>query len=360
MPAPPQMPAAGPPPRAWGSPVPEVPPPSDAAVSRPPPVATTNQPAGSDGAPTTTEGTAMAGSVDSGEDEGEEYPAEPTDAADGGTPSTVAPAPSQVSTSPRSQVGAAPAVVGGDWLASVCPYLVSEDGTYRSAAPDEGHRCTAQDPAATLPLAFQERFCLTDRHPRCEMYKFAQETDAGGAIPAAQVPPTDPPTRRTRSSQGGGSNRPVLVAAAGIGGAVVLIVLLVLVMGSCAGDGGAVVEGEATPTPPATERPTATPRPTPEPQVTPTPEPDSDATPALIDEATDFTILYEIQPDEALRKVSDTFGVSRNRLRKINPGLEALTPAELPGTVIEIPITGEMTLAEAQALAGVGYQGIAP
>jgi hypothetical protein len=240
----------------------------------------------------------------------------------------------------------------------VCPYLASEDGTYRSAAPDEGHRCTAQAPAATLPLAFQERFCLTDRHPRCEMYKFAQETDAGGGIPVAQVPPTDPPTRRIRSGQGGGSSRPMLVAAAGIGGAVVLIVLLVLVMGSCAGDGGAVVEGEATPTPQATERPAATPKPTPEPQATPTPEPDPDATPAVTEEATDFTILYEIQPDEALRKVADTFGVSRNRLRRINPGLEALTPAQLPGTVIEIPIMGDMTLAEAEALPG--YQGISP
>ncbi len=40
------------------------------------------------------------------------------------------------------------AVAQGDWLASICPYLVSEDGTYRSALPDEGHRCTAQYPPA--------------------------------------------------------------------------------------------------------------------------------------------------------------------------------------------------------------------
>jgi hypothetical protein len=55
----------------------------------------------------------------------------------------------------------------GDWLASICPYLASEDGTYRSAEAHEGHRCTAQDPPATLPLAFQVRFCLTDRLTRC-------------------------------------------------------------------------------------------------------------------------------------------------------------------------------------------------
>ena len=37
-----------------------------------------------------------------------------------------------------------------DWLDRICPYLLSEDGTYRSSQPDAGHRCTAQDPPATL------------------------------------------------------------------------------------------------------------------------------------------------------------------------------------------------------------------
>ena len=50
----------------------------------------------------------------------------------------------------------------------------------------------AQDPPGTLPSAFQERYCLTERHVRCEMYKYAQSArdaalggEAGG--PAAQV-----------------------------------------------------------------------------------------------------------------------------------------------------------------------------
>ena len=73
----------------------------------------------------------------------------------------------------------------------LCPYLLSEDGTSRSSQPDERHRCTAQDPPATLPLAFQERFCLTDRHVRCEMYKVAEDARsqalAQDSIPAEQV-----------------------------------------------------------------------------------------------------------------------------------------------------------------------------
>jgi hypothetical protein len=265
----------------------------------------------------------------------------------------------------RPPPGAVAPTVEGDWLASVCPYLASEDGTYRSAAPDEGHRCTAQEPSATLPLAFQERFCLTDRHPRCEMFKFAHETDASGAIPVAQVPPTDPPSPRMRGgSDGGRPSRPLVVTAAGIGGVILFVLLFVLVMGSCSGDGGGSDDPEATADPQATEEPARTPKPTPKPTPTPdpdpTPEPDPDATPAATDEAeaVEILILYEVQPGEALRKISETFGVSRNRLRKVNPGLEELTPAQLPGEIIEIPIIGDMTLEEAQALEG--YLGIAP
>ena len=264
------------------------------------------------------------------------------------------------STTPRA--GAAP-VVQGDWLASVCPYLTSEDGTYRSAAPDEGHRCTAQDPAATLPLAFQERFCLTDRHPRCEMYKFAQETDSTGSIPVDQVPPTDPPTARTSGGGDGGSQRTTLAMLGAVGGAVALIVVLVLLMGSCSADEGATDDPAATSEPQATEgaavEPDPTPDPTPEPE--PTPEPDPDATPAeeqVEPEAAAITILYEIQPDEALAKVSETFGVSRNRLRRDNPGLEDIRPADMPGTIIEITLPDEMTLEEVEALPG--FQGVAP
>ena len=274
---------------------------------------------------------------------------EPSPDHEGQAPAEITPPPPAVA-----------ATAQGDWLASVCPYLASEDGTYRSAAPDEGHRCTAQDPSATLPLAFQERFCLTDRHPRCEMFKFAHETESSGAIPVARVPPTDPPSPRTRrGSDGGGPSRPLLVTAAGIAGVILFVLLFMLIMGSCSGDGGSSVDPEATADPLATEEAATTPEPTPAPEPDPTPEPDPDATPAATDEAeaVEILILYEIQPDEALRKISETFGVSRNRLRKVNPGLEELTPAQLPGEIIEIPILAD-ALEEAEALDG--YRGAAP
>ena len=252
-------------------------------------------------------------------------------------------------------------VVQGDWLASVCPYLASEDGTYRSAAPDEGHRCVAVEPAATLPLAFQERFCLTERHPRCEMYKFAQETGADGGLP---IPAADLSAAATRPVRGPAvdvsGNRPALIAVAGVGGLAVLVLLVVLIMGSCSGGGG--VPAGSSPEPLATDQGSSTappeatlpPEVTPAPESTPTPTPDADATDAP--DMTGTIVLYEIQEGEALRKVSELFGVTRNRLRRDNPELEDVAPADMPGMIIEIPMPSAMTREEVEALDGfAGY-----
>ena len=261
-------------------------------------------------------------------------------------------------------------VVQGDWLASVCPYLTSEDGSYRSATPDEGHRCVAVDPPATLPLAFQERFCLTDQHPRCEMYKFAQEVgqDGGIPVPATQLQAAATrPVQATSTSGGGSSSRPAIIAAAGVGGVAILVLLVVLLMGSCAGgdsgtDGAATGEpvGTEEPQPEPTPRPEPTPEPEPEPTPAAEPDPDPDATadPGADTGTAGLTILYEIQEGESLLKVSETFGITRRRILRANPGLEEVAPADLPGETIEIPLPAGLMLEEIEALPG--YRGPVP
>jgi hypothetical protein len=277
-------------------------------------------------------------------------------------PAEPAPAESPASgaqTAVQPPVRVAP-VVQGDWLASVCPYLASEDGTYRSATPDQGHRCVAVDPAATLPLAFQERFCLTERHPRCEMYKFAQETGHEGGLPIPAAALTAATTRPVRDSSGSRPNRAALIAAAGIGGVVVLALLLVLVMGSCSGGGDAPADPSSAPQ--ATEVPGATPAPTPTPAPERTPQAESTSTPgaAASEEpvVAGTIILYEIQEGEALLKISQSFGVSRNRLRRDNPELVDIAPADMAGMVIEIPLSSEMSIEEVEAMPG--FQGFVP
>ncbi len=259
-----------------------------------------------------------------------------------------APAPPPPSAAPTVQ---------GDWLASVCPYLASEDGSYRSAAPEEGHRCISVEPPATLPLAFQERFCLTDQHPRCEMFKFAQEVRADGGVPIPATRLQAAATRPARTGSGAGSSRSVIIAAAGVGGVAILVLLLVLVMGSCSGGSGGAPDDGASPDPQATAGPKATP--TPKPKATPTPRaedtPGPDATADPVSEAGETMILYEFQQGEGWLKVADTFGVTRRRLQKLNPQLDSVAPAKLPGEVIQVPVPADMNLADVEALPG--YRG---
>jgi hypothetical protein len=355
-PTPPRMPSPGAPP-AWGEPSSGAFPPSGqragmAVPDSPPATASAAGPvlAGSSSVPASDEGgpprspTEEAGPpAYAGRVEGSEYPA----------PLPVAP------------VVASP--VERDWLSTICPYLQSEDGSYRSSRPDPGHRCAAQDPPGSLPLAFQERFCLTDRHERCEMYKYAQELTGSDQVTAGQL--SGSPDRLTRrsvslplgTSAGGAFRRPALVAAAGIGG-VFLIVLLVLLMGSCSGGSGTPGgTDDASGAPQASGEPTRAPEPTASPvsEVRQTPE----ATGGGSVDATEAPqgaqlILYEVQEGEALLKIAETFGVTRRSLLVANPGMEDSRPYVQPGEIIVVPAPLTLTIEELEAIPG--FQGLAP
>lgn len=363
MPAPPRMPGPNAPVPGWrGAPPPPQPPvpgPSPVApresarLARAVPPAAAPEPAADlhDGIVGPVREADGGLPAESGPAEAESESVEPGSSADASA--------TESSTSPAAAEPVLPVapVAQGDWLASVCPYLASEDGTYRSATPDANHRCVAVDPPATLPLAFQERFCLTERHPRCEMYKFARERsqDDGVPIPADRLAATA--TRPVQGAAGGGSsNRPAIVAAAGIGGVAVLVLLLVLIMGSCSGGGGETEEPSAEAQPTQGAQATPTPRPTPTPDRGPTPTPDADATEPP--DVSGMTVFYEIQEGEALLKIAERFDITRNRLRKDNPVLEDMAPADMPGEVIEIPMPAGMTVEEVEALPG--FRGFAP
>ena len=255
-----------------------------------------------------------------------------------------------------------------DWLSSVCPYLQSEDGSYHASEPDPAHRCAAQDPPGSLPLAFQERFCLTERHPRCEMYKYAQESGGAGPVPGATIPgATSGPrfvalSRALDSSGGDGSRRPLLAAAGGIGG-VILIVLLVLLMSSCFGGSGTPgPSAEPTAAAQASGEPTRAPGPTsPDaPDATPTPEATADelvdATAAPEGEA--LLILYEVQEGEALLKIADAFGTTRRDILLANEGMQDSKPYVQTGQVIIVPVSPGLSIEEIESVPG--YQGLAP
>jgi hypothetical protein len=262
----------------------------------------------------------------------------------------------------------------GDWLDRICPYLLSEDGTYRSTQPDEGHRCTAQDPPGTLPFAFQERFCLTDRHVRCEMFKFAQSTRSAaleqGGVPADQVKTArfKPSVRSVPLALGpsggegdaGTSRRPAILVAAGVGAFLVFIALVVLLSGG--GDGETVPGESASPEPGATQAPAATATSEPTTQATAEPQtttgPRATAEPGatlgpIVDAVTAYQLIrYEVQEGEALLRIAETFETGRNRIIRANEGMADKKPYTLPGDIIIVPASIELSVEELESFSG--------
>ena len=251
-----------------------------------------------------------------------------------------------------------------DWLDRICPYLLSEDGTYRSTHPDTGHRCTAQDPPSTLPTAFQERFCLTERHVRCEMFKFAQSARSAAlgheGIPAAQVQSARfrPSVRSVplalgpasgRAQQDGTSRRRVVVAAIGIAIVAIIVFFLVLALGGRGDGGGAPAASPSaaaisSPTPEPTVRPTPTPEATPEATPGTSSAPGSSPAASTPSGAAGAMIEYQVQEGEALIAIAETFGVSRRLIILANEGMAEKKPYTLPGDVIVVPVSADVAL----------------
>ena len=120
----------------------------------------------------------------------------------------------------------------------VCPFLVADEGTWRSAYAAREHRCGAVEPPAPLAVAKQRQLCLLSAHEGCATYLAARAVadDAAPSTPgddgaalwqAAAAPPLVlEPARRmgalpTAATRTGGS-------AALIGLMVVAFLVLVL------------------------------------------------------------------------------------------------------------------------------------
>jgi LysM domain len=72
---------------------------------------------------------------------------------------------------PTPSAGSPDRVAGppGD-LPSLCPYLATADGNWRSSTPVRKHRCIAVTPAVPLALDKQRRLCLVADHRMCATY----------------------------------------------------------------------------------------------------------------------------------------------------------------------------------------------
>lgn len=237
-------------------------------------------------------------------------------------------------------------------LAAICPYLVAEDGAWRSARPTREHRCTAVEPPAPLPFAKQRRLCLTEAHRACPAYEAARERRAAdlaavgittSALAARQTRPLtrtipvalDRPTAITG---------PIGVVDAyrrlgrlGIASLALLALLLVILArftGSTPTPSPSpTVFAGGSPTPLQTPLPTAAPT-TPPPTASPTlgsPTPTPAATP----------IIYIVKRGDSLTAIAERYGTTVQALQDAN----GIAPGEViqPGQKITIPVPGGPT-----------------
>lgn len=199
------------------------------------------------------------------------------------------------------------------------------------------------------------------------MYKFAQsarETALGQeGIPAAQVKqarfrpsvrsvplalgPSRGPDAATRRG------RPPTMAVVAVVGAAALVILVILglALGGSGGEPGA--SGSPAPAASAASTPRATARPTPAGTVTP------DASAVAPDVAAGnapVLIEYEVQEGEALVKIAETFGTTRNQILNANAGMRERDPYTEPGMTILVPASAALGTEEIEAQPGfVGY-----
>lgn len=226
----------------------------------------------------------------------------------------------------------------------ICP-LLGLAGDRRSAVDgvDGGHRCHAEEPAASLEAATQAQLCLTASHERCERYlAYVSRTGArrpgrsavgDGFVATRLILAPQPAWRGIAGRARGGRPTPVIAAGAG---------LLALGLGTAAvaanlagrpvdDSASAVVESDR-PSPTVTERPTPSPRPTAtavtasatvEPSTPPpasptsapaTPEPT--AVPAPPEPQT-----YVVAEGDSLAAIADRFGTTVAALQAAN-GIE--------------------------------------
>jgi LysM repeat protein len=213
----------------------------------------------------------------------------------------------------------------------VCPFLVADEGTWRSAYAAREHRCGAVEPPAPLAVSKQRQLCLLAAHQGCATYLAARVVadDAAPATPgddgaalwqgSAAPPLVLEPTRRmgalpTASARSGGS-------AALVGLMVVAFLVLVLARvqspsapaGTSAPSLAAVAASGGTPT--------ATPAPTPsEAAVSPSPggsTPSPGGTEAPPD-ATAEPQTYKVKSGDTLSSIAARYDTTVKKLKAAN------------------------------------------
>ena len=223
-----------------------------------------------------------------------------------------------------------------DPVKTICPYLLSADGAWRSSTAAREHRCTAVTPAAPLAAEKQRRLCLTVSHGACATYIAATEA----RVAVHRETTTRRPVTRTTPVVLDHGRLVVAIPAMGrspsVGQAALVALLAVafvavlvarLASGGGSAPGGIVPQGSASTAPRASAvaaaSPKATPKPTaratdapaktvaPSPTLVPTevsPSPSSAAVPRT----------YTVKRGDTLSGIAATYGTTIKKLAALN------------------------------------------
>ena len=222
-------------------------------------------------------------------------------------------------------------------LDEICPYLLSSDGGWRSAAPNRDHRCTAVDPPAPLPADKQRALCLSAAHAGCPAYRAARTARASMLAPGldpAVVASADAARRPIARSTAVVLEQPRF-AIAGLGGnlalsqaalvALMVLAFVVLVVSRFSA-GGAAPEPSPSPSITASPSPSPTARPTPRPTPTPSPAgsgaapsgsgvvPPSPAAPS----AAAFRTTYRVEAGDTLVGIASEYETTVAAIQEVN------------------------------------------
>ena len=252
-------------------------------------------------------------------------------------------------------------------IAAICPYLLADEGAWRSVGPAREHRCTAVTPAAILAPDKQRRLCLTAEHTGCATYLVA--TGQGETTSSATVPRIE----RVPRSSGRDIVRTVPVVldhgrlSVGLPGltleghlgqlaliALMAVAFIAILIARVPGDGGgglgagAIVDATPTPHAVAAESTEPEPEPTAEPkpvrtlvptEVEPSAEPTEEATPKPTKEPTakpkKKPTTYKVKRGDTLSGIAAEFGTTVKVLARLN---DIDDPRTLRvGQVLELP-----------------------
>jgi LysM repeat protein len=219
-----------------------------------------------------------------------------------------------------------------DAFPSLCPYLATIDGNWRSSSPTREHRCVAVTPPVPLAVDKQRRLCLVADHEQCSTYgaaiaarpPFALGASTRGRMVARTTPVVLDQTRFDLRLPALRSDR---VSGQGLLVGLLALAFVAIVIARPAGDGGtasrtpapttaAVASPAAHPSPPASAAPVVTARPArsaqPAPSVQPT-SPPASAGPSASSGAT-----YKVKRGDTLSAIAARFGTTVKVLAALN------------------------------------------